>query len=161
MENAATPATPATSAAPAANKFSSLRPCLSRVGLVAFCVFVAALFLLAADQYWNLGFFPTKADREISALVHQLGDESLPSDQRLGIMNQVVDWNAFAVPVLLQAIQSSPARERDAAAQCLQEISLKYYNKDIASYGTDYIRLNKWWADLQVQWAKTSAEKKN
>ena len=43
--------------------------------------------------------------------------------------------------------------------QCLQQISLKYYDKDIAIYGTDYVRLNQWWASLQAQWAKTSAEK--
>ncbi len=100
MEPAFTPAPPA------AGKWSCLRPCLSRAGLAAFCVLVIALFVLAADQYWHLGLFSTKADREVSALVQQLGDDSLTPEKRLTVMNQSIDWNAFAVPVLLQVIEA-------------------------------------------------------
>ena len=161
METTATPASAtATPSAP-------WRRYLTRAGLAVFCLYVAMLFVLALDQHFQWGLFPTKAEREITALVRQLGDSSLPPEKRQAIMSQIVDWNAFAVPVLLKTVdhrsgvQQGPNLLCDSAMQCLQEIALKYYNKDIAGFGNDSVSVNRWWAEMQAQWAKAQAEKKN
>ncbi|HTB63778.1 MAG TPA: hypothetical protein VK737_09330 [Opitutales bacterium] len=146
----------AMSAAPA----RPLRRLLLWVGLAAFGVYLLLLFVLALDQHFQWGLFPTKADREITALINQLDDQSLAPDQRLAVMDKIVEWNSFAVPVLITTIAKAPMVERDAAVQCLQEISLKYYGKDIAPLGVDAIKLNQWWALQQAEWAKQESEKK-
>ncbi len=136
------------------------RRMLVGVALAAFGVYLVFLFVLALDQHFEWGLFPTKADREITALINQLDDPALAPDKRLAIMNQIVDWNTFAVPVLITTIAKAPMTERDAAAQCLQQISLKYYGKDIAPLGVDATKLNQWWNLQQAEWAKAENQKK-
>ena len=120
----------------------------------AFCLYVVLLGVLALDQHFHWGFFPTQADRELSALVAQLDDPTLTPEKRLALMDKIVDQNSFAVPILIHAVAHAPERERDGAVQCLQEISLKFYGKDIAQFGVDPEQLNKWWADQQAEWAR-------
>ncbi len=133
---------------------------LAPAALAAFFLYVAMLYVLALDQHYHWGLFPTKADRELSALVTQLDDPALTSDKQIALMDQIVSWNTFAVPILINAATHDSAPERDYAVECLQEISLKFYGKDIANLGVDPVKLNQWWADQQAEWARAQAEKK-
>jgi hypothetical protein len=162
METIAAPPAPPTPASPAPVPTPPpWRRYVAPVALAAFFLYVAMLFVLALDQHYHWGLFPTKADRELSDLVTQLDDPRLTSDKQLALMDQIVTWNTFAVPTLINAIAHAPATERDRAAECLQEISLKFYGKDIADLGVDPVKLNQWWIDQQAEWAKTQAEKKS
>jgi hypothetical protein len=151
-----TPASPPAPTAPAPRPWCRL---LLRSALVVFCLYLALLYLLALDQHYHWGLVPNQADREISALITQLGDASLTPGQHLAIMDQIVDWNSFAVPILINATANAPQPERDGAVQCLQEISLKYYGKDIASLGLDADKLNQWWISQQAESAKPPADR--
>jgi len=133
---------------------------LARAGLVVFCLYVASLYLLALDQQFHWGLFPTQVEKQLTAQVQQLGDPSLTADKRQALVDEIVGWNSFAVPVLIKAIETGPANVRDPAAQCLQQISLKFYGADIASLGTDPAKLHAWWDQLQAKWAKAEAEQK-
>lgn len=132
----------------------------AQVGLVVFCIYVASLYLLALDQQFHWGLFPTKVDRQLTAEVQQLGDPSLTADKRQAVVDDIVSWNSFSVPVLIKAIESGPPNVRDPAAQCLQQLSLKFYNVDLAPMGTDSVKLHAWWDKMQADWAKPESEQK-
>lgn len=127
---------------------------------MVFCLYVASLYVLALDQQFHWGLFPTKVDRQLTAEVQQLGDTSLPADKHQAIVDDLISWNTFSVPVLIKAIESGPANVRDPAAQVLQQISTKFYGADITSLGTDPAKLQAWWDKLQADWAKAESEQK-
>jgi hypothetical protein len=153
MDSSATLPTP-----PAANS-PRCRKCAT-IGLVVFCLYVAALYVLALDQQFHWGLFPTKVDKQLTAEVQQLGDSSLTADKRQALVDDIVSWNSFSVPVLIKAIESGVPNVRDPAAQCLQQISLKFYNVDVAAMGTDPVKLHAWWDKMQADWAKAESEQK-
>jgi hypothetical protein len=157
MESIDAPPTPPAPVSPAPPPW---RRYLAPAVLAAFALYVVMLYVLALDQHYQWGLFPTKADRELTALVTQLGDSTLPPEKRLALMDQIVSWNSFAVPILIDATAHAPTEERDGAVQCLQEISLKFYGKDIADLGVDPAKLNRWWADQQAEWANAQSDKK-
>jgi len=130
------------------------------VALVVFGLYVAALYVLALDQQFHWGLFPSKVDRQLQAQVAELGDSKLSPEKRQVVMADIVSWNAFSIPVLLQAVEHTTGTERDGAAQCLQEISKKFYNEDISSDGSDPTKLEDWWIKLQAKWSKTEAGNK-
>jgi hypothetical protein len=133
---------------------------LAKVGLALFCIYVASLYVLALDQQFHWGLFPTKVDRQLTAEVKQLGDSSLTAEKRQSVEDDIISWNTFSVPVLIKAIESGPPNVRDPAAQCLQQISQKFYGVDITSLGTDPAKLQAWWDKLQADWAKAESEQK-
>jgi hypothetical protein len=116
--------------------------------------------VLALDQQFHWGLFPTKVDRQLTAQVQQLGDASLTPEKHQALVDDIVAWNSFSVPVLIKAIESGPPAVRDPAALCLQQISLKFYNVDLAPMGTDPVKLHAWWDKLRADWAKAEAEQK-
>ncbi len=137
-----------------------LRRKLAMVGFVIFCLYVAALYVLALDQQFHWGLFPSKVDQQLTAQVQQLGDGSLTAEKHQALVDDIVSWNTFAVPVLIKAIEKGPSNVRDPAAQCLQQISTKFYGADITSLGTDPAKLHAWWDKLQADWAKAESEQK-
>jgi hypothetical protein len=139
---------------------SSRQRILTKVGLVVFCLYVASLYVLALDQEFHWGLFPTKVDRQLTAEVQQLGDTSLAADKRQAVEDDIISWNTFSVPVLIKAIKNGPPNVRDPAVQCLQQISQKFYGVDITPLGTDPAKLQAWWDQLQAQWAKAESEEK-
>jgi len=135
-------------------------PCcrhLAKVGFVVFCLYVAAMYVLALDQNFHWGLFPNQAEKEISAKISQLGDTSLPAEKHDAVMKDIVNWNTFAVPALLKAIEQGSPAIREPALKCLQTLSLKFYNVDLTKFGSDPAKLNQWWRDLQAEWAKAEA----
>lgn len=144
--------------APAA-KSPTCRKC-AQVGLVIFGIYVASLYVLALDQQFHWGLFPTKVEKQLTAEIQQLGDSTLAADKRQALVDDIVSWNSFSVPVLIKAIESGPPAVRDPAAQCLQQISLKFYGADVAALGTDPVKLHAWWDKMQADWAKTESEQK-
>lgn len=132
----------------------------TQLAVVVFCIYVTALFVLALDQNLHWGLFPSAAEKEIAGKIQQLGDTSLTQEKRDAINHDIVNWNTFAVPALLKAIESGPPATRDPALKCLQTISLKFYNVDLSKFGSDPVKLKQWWADLQAVWAKAESEKK-
>jgi hypothetical protein len=153
MDSSATFPTPPGEAPP-------LRRNLAKIGLAVFCLYVAALYVLALDQQFHWGLFPTKVDRQLTAQVQQLGDASLTAEKRQALEDDIVSWNTFAVPVLIKAIERDPPNVRDPAARCLQQISQKFYNMDLTPMGTDPAKLHAWWDTLQADWAKAESEQK-
>jgi len=153
MESSATLPTPPTAVTP-------LRRKLTQAGLVIFCLYVASLYVLALDQQFRWGLFPTKVEKQLTTEVQQLGDTSLTPEKRQALVDDIVSWNTFSVPVLIKAIESGAPNVRDPAAQCLQQISLKFYNVDVAAMGTDPVKLHAWWDKMQADWAKAEAEQK-
>jgi len=127
---------------------------------VIVCLYVAALFVLALDQNLHWGLFPSEAEKEIAGKIQQLGDPSLTQAKRDAISQDIVNWNTFAVPALLKAVENGPASVKDPALKCLQTISFKFYNQDISKDGADPVKLKQWWADVQAGWAKAENEKK-
>jgi len=157
--------TPSAPAAPALPVIAVKVPQFNRqfwgwAALGALLAYLGFLFILALDQQWHWHLFPTQSDREITALVEQLGDTTLTPEQKLAVMDKIVNWNSFAVPILIKATTQTPAPESDGAVQCLQQISLKYYGNDIAQLGTDSEKLNQWWTAQQAEWARQQAAKK-
>lgn len=136
------------------------RPLLARGALMAFCLYVAAIYVLALDQNLHWGLFPSASDKQIAAQIQELGNASLTKEKHDLLAQDLVNWNTFAVPPLLTAIEKGPPAIRDPAVKILQTIALKHYNTNISSYGADPVKLKQWWKDLQASWAKTEAEKK-
>jgi len=133
---------------------------LATAVFVVFCLYVAAIYVLALDQSFHCGLFPSLAEREIAVKVQQLGDPSLTKDKREAVVQDIVNWNSFSVPVLLKAIEQGPSPVHDPALKCLQTLALKYYNEDLTKMGDDPVKLKQWWVDLQAGWAKAESEKK-
>ncbi len=143
------PAVPADHAPP-----TPTRRRLGNVALALFFLYVAAIYVLALDQSLHWHLFPSQAERELTAKIQQLGDASLSKAQRDDVVQDIVNWNTFSVPPLLKAIESGPPAVREPAVKCLQTIAFKYYNVDIAKYGSDPVQLKAWWSGLQADWAK-------
>src|ERR1700679_2735025 len=99
METTAEPPAPPTAPTPAAPAPPPWRRYLAPLVLAAFVLYVVLLYVLALDQHYQWGLFPTQADRELNGLVSQLGNSSLTPDKRLALMDQIVSWNSFAVPI--------------------------------------------------------------
>jgi len=132
----------------------------AQIGLGVFCIYVVSLYVLALDQQFHWGLFPTKVEKQLTAEVQQLGDTSLVADKHQALVDDIVSWNSFSVPVLIKAIESGSPAARDPAAQCLQQISLKFYGADVAALGTDPVKLHAWWDKMQADWAKAEAAQK-
>lgn len=134
---------------------------IARLVLIAFCLYVVAIYILALDQNLHWGLFPNTGERLITAEIRQLGNPALTKEVRETSTQDIINWNILAVPPLLKAIESGPDACREPALKILQTIALKYYNIDIGKYGSDPVKLKKWWADLQAEWAKAETEAKS
>ena len=114
---------------------------LATAVFVVFCLYVAALFVLAMDQNFHWGLFPNQAEKEITAKIQQLGDSSLTPEKRDAVNQDIINWNSFSVSPLISAIEKGPPAVQGPALKCLQTLALKYYNVDITKYGSDPVKL--------------------
>ena len=153
---------PPVTESPAMSPPSPRRALLAKLGLLLFGLYVVALYVLALDQEFRWGLFPTKLDRQLNTEIQQLGDPKLAPDQRQAVIDDLVNWNSFAVPPLIAAIEKNQPGVRDPALQCLQAIAVKFYpdQGDITSLGADPVKLKAWWAKLQEQFAKADDKPK-
>ncbi len=133
---------------------------MAKLVLVIFCLYVLAIYVLALDQNLHWGLFPLASTRQIRVQIQQLGDASLGKDKQEALRQDLVNWNTFAIPPLLEAVEKDPPAIRDPALKVLQTIAYKYYNTDLAKYGSDPAQLRQWWRDLQASWAKPATESK-
>lgn len=125
------------------------QPWVGRALLYGLIAYALVLTFFTIDNVLGLGVVRPKLDRQINRQIETLGDPNLTQEQRRGVMEEIISFHEFSVPLLLDAIEKGDPAVQRHSLRCLQEIAARFYNQDIRSAGDDIDQLRRWWDETQ------------
>ncbi len=108
------------------------------VGLGALVLYAAILSLIAVDQSFSLGIFPTPLERYLQSRIDDLGSPDATKTE--AVRQELVEqWGIMAVDTLIRALdRNEPVRTR--VRSCLRAITNQDFGMDVGAWSS-------WWEE--------------
>jgi len=150
------PAEPPKSASPAPEAPSvchGLQANRATAFLAVAVLYVVLLGFLTVDEVFDLGWYPTKLERQVNAQIADLG--SPEESRRRAAKETLAKSEAFVVvPALIRTLGSPDDRTRGEAADLLRSLTTEHLSGDLMGFRPDepegdrraaQDRLRSWW----------------
>jgi hypothetical protein len=99
-------------------------------------LYVVVLGFLTVDEVFNLGWYPTKLERRVNALIADLGS-SEESGRRVARESLQKSEAFVVIPALIRALGSPDDRTRGEAAGLLRSLTTEHLSGDLMGFRAD------------------------